>query len=150
MVNATPSSWAVRGATFAVWLLAAGSCVFWGLKLASRPSALTAPPPARAAAAPDVAALVRLLGSGPAAPAGVGAAPAPALSTRFVLVGVVDAVTSQAGAAVIAVDGKPARPFRVGAAVDDTLVLQSVEGRRAVLGPAGGAPAVTLELPPRK
>ncbi|TWO64440.1 general secretion pathway protein C, partial [Caenimonas sedimenti] len=78
-------------------------------------------------------------------------APAPALSSRFVLVGVVDAVRSREGAAVIAVDGKPARPFRVGAAVDDTLVVQSVEGRKAVLAPAaGGAPAVTLELPPLK
>ncbi|TWO65535.1 general secretion pathway protein C, partial [Caenimonas sedimenti] len=42
MVNATPGSWTVRGATFAVWLLAAGSCVFWGMKLTSRPATLAA------------------------------------------------------------------------------------------------------------
>lgn len=146
MVNATPSSWAVRGATLAVWLLAAGSCVYWGMKLTARPSTMAAPAPARAVAAPDPAALARLLG-GSAPVAAAAAAPVPALSTRFVLVGVVDAVRSQAGAAVISVDGKPARPFRVGGAVDDTLVVQAVEGRRAVLGPPGGAPAVTLELP---
>jgi len=38
--------------------------------------------------------------------------------------------------------------FRVGANVDENLVLQSVDSRRAVLGaPGGGAPALTLELP---
>jgi general secretion pathway protein C len=148
MVNATPSSPTVRGATFAVWLLAAGSCVYWGMKLTARPAVLAAGPAARAAAPVDPAALARLLGgTGPVE----GAAPAAPVSSRFVLVGVVSGVKAREGAAVIAVDGKAARPFRVGGAVDDTLVLQSVQGRRAVLAPAsGGAPAVTLELPPPK
>ena len=54
-----------------------------------------------------------------------------------------------AGAALIAVDGRPPKPFAVGSAVEAGLVLQSVEGRRARLGPAPGAPAaLTLELPP--
>jgi general secretion pathway protein C len=51
--------------------------------------------------------------------------------------------------ALIAVDGKPARPFRVGATIDEGLVLQAVEGRRARLGPGVDAPStLTLELPP--
>ena len=55
---------------------------------------------------------------------------------------------SHQGAALISVDGKPAKPFRVGSAVDDRLVLQSVESRRAVLAEGTGGPAVvTLELP---
>jgi len=46
------------------------------------------------------------------------------------------------------VDGKPAKPFRVGSAVDDRLLLQSVESRRAVLAETTSGPAVvTLELP---
>jgi general secretion pathway protein C len=50
---------------------------------------------------------------------------------------------------VISVDGKPARPYRVGSFVDDGLVLQSVHGRQAVIASAlGDGPAVTLELPP--
>lgn len=72
------------------------------------------------------------------------------LASRFSLLGVV-AARSHDGAALIAVDGKPPRPYRVGAAVDDTLVLQSVQPRRAVLSSSvGGPPVLTLELPPIK
>jgi general secretion pathway protein C len=46
------------------------------------------------------------------------------------------------------VDGKPAKPFRVGTIVDGRLLLQSVNGRRAVLAAGMNAPAeVALELP---
>jgi general secretion pathway protein C len=55
-----------------------------------------------------------------------------------------------AGAALIAVDGKPAKPYRVGDVVEDGLVLQSVKGRNAALGPVSGAAVLTLELPPLK
>ena len=55
---------------------------------------------------------------------------------------------SSSGAALISVDGKPAKPFRVGASVDGRLILQSVQGRRAVLATGMDAPAeVTLDLP---
>ncbi len=55
------------------------------------------------------------------------------------------------GAALIAVDGKPARPFRVGTLVEEGLVLQSLEGRRALLGAERGGPStLTLELPARQ
>jgi len=53
------------------------------------------------------------------------------------------------GAALIAIDGKPAKPYRVGVQVDEGLVLQSVQGRRAVLAAAdSGQQVLTLELPP--
>ncbi|MBK6593938.1 MAG: hypothetical protein IPG23_15055 [Burkholderiales bacterium] len=53
------------------------------------------------------------------------------------------------GAALIAVDGKPPKPFRVGASVDGNLVLQSVAARRATLAAGVDGPAqMTLELPP--
>jgi general secretion pathway protein C len=96
--------------------------------------------------AADPVAVARLLG---AAPAVASAAPSPTLASRFTLVGVV-ASRSHKGAALIAVDGKPAKPFRVGAAVDEGIVLQSVEPRRAVLASSDGSPALTLELPPLK
>ncbi len=61
----------------------------------------------------------------------------------------VAAGTSGRGAALISVDGRPARPYAVGMAVGDGLVLQSVQGRRAQLGPALQGPStVVLELPP--
>ena len=86
------------------------------------------------------------------APAGRRPAAAPARrrrvrASRYVLLGVV-ADRDHSGAALIAVDGKPAKPYRVGARVDDGLLLQSVAPRRAVLASSADAPAsVTLELP---
>lgn len=137
----------MQGATFVLWGLAAASAVAWGLKL-SAPASSGAPAlvPGRAATAPDPAAITRLLGASPVA----AAAPVPSLASRFQLVGLAD----QRGGtdiALIAVDGKPARPFRVGSQVDEGLVLQAVEGRRAMLGAAARGPAtVILELPPPK
>jgi general secretion pathway protein C len=131
-----------------LWLLAAGSAVFWGLRLGRAPS--TPAPPAAATQGPvniDVAAITRLLGGAPQAP-GMAAAPVASLASRFSLVGVVAEARSGIGAAVISIDGKPARPYRVGSALDEGLVLQSVQGRRAAIGPRAGPPAVTLELPP--
>jgi general secretion pathway protein C len=85
------------------------------------------------------------LGSTPAA-----AAPVASVSSRFQLLGVV-ADSDGRGAALIAVDGKPPKPYRVGAAVDENLVLQSVAPRRATLAASTSAPAaVTLELPRRQ
>ncbi len=93
----------------------------------------------------DPQALARALGGGGAvANASVQAAP----STAYVLVGVL-ADRQHGGAALISVDGKAAKPYRVGAAVDGGLVLQSVAGRRAVLAAGVDGPVqMTLELPP--
>ena len=55
---------------------------------------------------------------------------------------------NQRGAALIAVDGKPAKPFRVGAAVDEGLVLQALGPRQAQLGRDADGPAtLTLDMP---
>ena len=94
-------------------------------------------------------ALARFLGGRAEAP--TAAAPASAaLAGRFVLTGVV-ADRHRSGAALIAVDGKPARPFRLGAVVADDLTVQSLEPRRVQLGVgASGAAALVLELPAPK
>jgi general secretion pathway protein C len=145
MLTTPPSRWAVHGAAFAAWVLAAAAAVYWGLKLSAPAASRPAAAPARAAAAADPAAIVRLLGSNPAAPA---AAPAqPSLASRFALLGI--AAQGDAGVALISVDGKPPKPYRVGSQVEHGLVLQSVQARRALLGPADGAQAaLTLDLPP--
>lgn len=145
MLTPTPAPWTVRGATFALWGLAAASAVFWALKLGGGDGTRNAPPlPARQVAAADPAAIARLLGSTPTA---VAASPASPLSSRFQLVGVAAGASSGQGAAIIAVDGKAARSYRVGAMIEEGLVLQSVQGRQATLGPPDGPAAVTLELP---
>ena len=140
------SVWAVRGTTFCLWALVAASAAAWGLKLATRPAGMPVAPVARGAEPADPAAIARLLGSTPQTVAA--AAPAVSNASRFALVGVV-AGRSRGGAALIAVDGKPAKPFRVGNAVEDGLVLQSVNARRAVLAATARGPGVlTLEMPP--
>jgi general secretion pathway protein C len=141
-----------RITAFVVWGLLAASVVFWGLRLLVRPL----PAPSHALAVGDAAAmrgdLGRLLGAAPVA-AAPDAPTAPELASRFKLLGVMapkPAVTpaSGAGYALIAVDGKPARAFRVGATLDSELVLQAVSLRSASIGPAEGATSVKLELPP--
>ncbi|TAM48003.1 MAG: hypothetical protein EPN61_04100 [Burkholderiaceae bacterium] len=144
MPTNSPRRWWLHSATLIVWALAAASVVFWALKFVPAPSAPTALPIAGSGApAVDPAAVARLLGANAAAPA----AQTTSGASRYVLLGVV-ADREHRGAALIAVDGKPPKPFRVGATVDDGLLLQSVAPRRALLGPSLGAPAsVTLDLP---
>jgi general secretion pathway protein C len=146
MVSNSRSRWVVAGSTFALWALLAASAAFWALKISATHGAAAAPVVTRVQIQPDPAVVARLLGAAPT----VGAAPAASLSSRFALIGVVSSPTRQ-GAALISVDGKPAKPFRVGANIDEGLVLQSVESRRAVLAASADGPAMlTLELPPRK
>jgi general secretion pathway protein C len=144
MVSTLRSRWTVVGSTFAVWALVAASAVFWALKLGGSADNAAPPPVVRSPAPVNPVALARLLGASPA----TAAAPQVAsLASRFALLGVV-AGRGRDGAALIAVDGKPAKPFRLGATVDEGLLLQSVQKRAAVLAPTmDGPPAVTLELP---
>ncbi|CAN5683355.1 hypothetical protein BH11PSE7_BH11PSE7_23340 [soil metagenome] len=139
------SRWALRLATTGVWGLAAASVAYWGLKLGGAPGAPMAAVVSSALAAPvDSLKVAKLLG---ATDAPLAAAPLANASSRFSLVGVVAGV-SRTGTALIVVDGKPARPYHVGAAVDTGYVLQSVGPRVAVLGPSLEAPAaLTLEMP---
>ena len=133
-------------ATLLVWAAVAFSAVTWGLRWSATTEG-TDRAVATAAAAPeiDTAAAARSLGAAPAV-----AAAAPNLASRFQLQGVMAGDASQ-GAALMAVDGKAAKPYRVGSMVADGLWLQSVQGRRVSLGPTrDGAPTLTLELPPKK
>lgn len=138
-----------RGLAFLVWAAVAACALYWGLRL------FVTPPPAPAHATLALATpaatadLSRLLGAD--APVVVEAAPAPAADARFQLLGVVAARNnsgSPEGVALIAVDGKPAKAYRVGAVVDGSQILQSVKARSAELGPRGGPAGVVLDLPP--
>jgi general secretion pathway protein C len=145
MVTDRASNWTVRGVTFVVWAVAAASAAYWVMKFAgSDPSVPRVAAASRQAVPADPMVVARLLGyTSSAAPTAV----AQPTSSRLSLIGVV-ADRSQRGAALIAVDGKPAKPYRVGTAVDEGLVLQSVQPRKATLGPSVDGPAsVTLELP---
>jgi general secretion pathway protein C len=140
----------VRLTACLVWAILAMSAVYWSFKLLVRPSGM---PPHALLVATDQAARgdpLRLF----AAPAQLVAAPiAPQASSRFKLLGVMAPKAAAAegapahGLALIAVDGKPARAFPVGARVDGEWVLQSVSARTASIGPEGGAVVAQLEVP---
>lgn len=142
-------TWLLRFVTLAAWLLAAASVSYWSLQFVGSSTApvkaaeiaapapqnnpadlarVFGPPVAMATAAPDVA----------AQPIDPGA--------RFALVGVV-ADRASSGVALIAVDGKAARPYRVGSQIEDEYTLKSVALRSATLAPLAPPQATfTLEL----
>jgi general secretion pathway protein C len=140
-----------RLSAFVIWSLVGATAVFWALRLAASPPTV---PPYAVAVGNSVAVrgdLGRLFGVAPR-PSAVAQA-APEAPSRFKLVGVMAPRKGPAqeepghGVALIAVDGKPPKPFTVGARLDSDLVLQSVGMRTASLGPAQGARRVLLELP---
>ncbi len=147
-VTLRTSVWPARMAALLLSAAAAGSAAYWGLKLsgpASDPSVVAVQVPD---AVLDTSLVARALG-GSASGSGVATSAdtpvAVAESARFVLVGVVD--QRAGGAALIAVDGKAAKPVVVGAPVADGWHLRAVEGRRATLERSGAQ--LLLELPPR-
>lgn len=141
----------VRWLTFVLWAALAASGVAWALKLFVTPM----PVPREARVADAGAALrgdvTRVLGVDAPPPAAEAAASEPVADARFQLVGVVAPRSRhpvREGVALIAVDGKPARAYRVGAPVDEGTVLKAVRARGADLGPREGAPTIALEVPP--
>ncbi|MBI2733204.1 MAG: hypothetical protein HYX44_07870 [Aquabacterium sp.] len=50
------------------------------------------------------------------------------------------------GVALLSIDGKPPKAFRIGATIEGDLVLKSLTQRGAAIGTADG-PATTLDLP---
>jgi len=150
VTNSLSSKWGPRFGTLVLWAAAGASVVYWGMRLSGAGPSTVAPPVPVAALAPDAQAMARLLGAAPAASVAP-AAPAASVASRFALIGVLSGRSSGGGAALIAVDGQPAKPYRVGTVVEPGLVLLSLGPRQAALGPAPGAPAaLTLDMPLKK
>lgn len=148
MQTTTRTPWMPRIAAFAVGLLLAASVVFWVLRWPVPETGRALPVPASSddLPAPSVSAITRLLGES-ASP--VEAAAAPDAGSRFLLTGVV-ALGGGKGVALVSIDGKPAKPFRIGSQLEDGWVLQSVAARSVTLGAdATGPERLKLELLPR-
>ena len=137
--------------TFLVWALVAGSGLFWGLRLFVRPAAVPERTPVASAGPVARGDLTRLLGVD-APPPTIALAAEPPPDARFQLIGVVAArspAAAREGVALIAVDGKPAKAYRVGAVVDGQTILKSVAVRGVALGPRNDAASqFTLSLTP--
>jgi general secretion pathway protein C len=135
-----------RFSSWLVWAAVALSAVGWGLRWTSASTAALPRVEVAGRGLTTGGDMSRLFGVTP-----VGVVPAaPAAQERFRLLGVVAprSANGHQGLALIAVDGQPPKAWRVGAAVDERWTLLAVRHRQADLGPAGGAVALTLELPP--
>lgn len=132
-----------RLATLLIWTLLTASAGYWALG-AGHIGTVQALPVVAAPAVTDSAAVARLFGFSRAADAKA----ALIADKRYTLVGVL--AQGRRGAALIALDGQPAKPYRVGAEIDAGLVLRFVGARSATLGAANGSSAaqdMTIELP---
>ena len=132
----------VKLTTLLVWAAAAAVVVFWALRFTGSAGeqlpVITAAQPVQA----NAQAIAKALGA-VALPA-VAAAP---VASRYSLLGVLAGNESGGGAAVIAVEGKGSKAVRVGEAVDEGLILQSLAAREARLGPVNGPATTVLQLP---
>lgn len=138
----TSPRWPAALGTTCVWALAAASVIFWGLRLAAPPESAAPPALVSPPVAVDPAEVAKAFGA-TTAPTAL----TPEAGNRFVLLGVI-ADDDQRGAALIAVDGKSPRPFRIGQQVGDGYVLQSVDVRAARLGAGPDTPTLlTIQLP---
>jgi general secretion pathway protein C len=101
-----------------------------------------APSAAAAPTAPPAETLAKLLGAPQVAPS-----PPPGPADRFKVLGVI-ASASGRGAALVAVDGRPARAYRVGAELAPGFVLRSVGQKELTLAASpDGEVLATLPLP---
>jgi general secretion pathway protein C len=144
--------WTVKITIFLLWALAAGSATFWVLQAMGSTNREGAPSkqiatsnaPPEPSKTPQIA--LALGAKNPVAPSAAGAIAA--AQARLQLQGVVSNGSS-GGAALISVDGKPAKPYLVGATIDDGLEVTSIKAREASIG-TNGVTAFTLELPLKK
>lgn len=130
-----------------VWAAVGVSALVWGMKFWGRGTPVPSGASVAQLAPPAGMDLSRVLGTPPPQP--VEAAAPVVADSRFRLLGLAAPAAGQGGGlALIAVDGKPPRTWRVGREVEPGLRLLAVSHRRAELGVPGAPPSVTLELPP--
>jgi general secretion pathway protein C len=141
------NSWSLRLLTLLVWLLVGMCAAYWVYKFATTRQVAATAVASVPVVAVDAKVVAKLLGA-TEEPAGKVAAPVS--TTKFSLSGVA-ASQRGAGYALIAMDGKPAKPYRLGARLNEDYILKKITSDGAVLAVSRTAPdAVTLELAARK
>ncbi|MFM6985732.1 MAG: type II secretion system protein N [Hydrogenophaga sp.] len=128
-----------------IWLLAGLNVGYWALRAAGRSPDVPLTTAEPSVPLSDTSAVARALGAAddtaPTQPASF------AEVSRYSLLGVVDQA-GDTGTALIALDDQAPRPYRVGAVLEEGLVLQAVTRHAVRLGPSRQGPAtVTLSLP---
>ena len=133
-------------ATFAAWALAAAAVGYWVLQLTANSAQKNLPVVSAAYDSASIvsnpALLARLLGNSAVQPT-----VAVNTNSRFSLKGVMSGAQGKE-AALIAIDDKPAKVFRVGSTVDEGLILQSTsKGKVTLAATTNGPVLMTLEMP---
>lgn len=139
-------SWLLRLVTLAVWLVAVLCGTYWALKFVTVKPVSANPAAAAPAVVVDSTAVAKLLG---ATDSIAGQSIMATAGSTYSLFGLA-ATGAGTGVALIAMEGKPAKPYRVGSKVADDWVLKSVSSTEAILATAVDAPdGMKLELPKR-
>jgi len=128
----------------ALWLIAGLLAGYWVLQALGRSELVPVVAAPAALPAVDTTAVARALGNPDTMDGASVNGSAASVSMRYTLLGVV-ADRRQQGAALIAIDGEPPRPYAVGSTLEGGLVLQSVQRHMARLGPSRDGPT-TVEL----
>jgi len=138
--SAGSGRWAPRLASLVLFALLCAIVAYWSMRLLEPPVRIA---PAGSLAGRDLSAglpqAATLFGR---AGAGDGAV-ARAVASNFKLLGLI--ADPDRGAAILSVDGRPAEAFGVGAKIDDTHTLKSVDRSGAVI--SHGAEEIRLDAP---
>ena len=128
-----------RTTSFVLWGLAFGCAAYWALQMGNTQQSPSTVAATGFAVNVDGKQVAKLLGQQESAPVNV-------VSSKYDLLGVVR--NGGSGAALISVDGKPARTVVVGRAVAEgsDVILSALGARSATLKPKDGA-AITLDMP---
>lgn len=147
MKTSPASLWSLRLITLAVWLAAVLCGVYWAMKFVTVKPVNASLAAATPAVVPDSQAIAKLLG---ATNSGAEQAILTTASSNYALFGLA-MEKSGGGVALIATDGKPAKPYRVGSKVADEWVLKSISRTDVVLAASmNAADGMKLALPARQ
>ena len=140
------SIWSLRLITLAVWLLVVLCSVYWAMKFVTVKPVNASFAAATPAVVLDSQAIAKLLG---APNSGAEQAVITPASSNYALFGLAMEKSGR-GVALIATDGKPAKPYRVGSKVADEWVLKSISRTDVILAASmDAADGMKLDLPVR-
>lgn len=146
----TPNRWLTGLLTLFLAAAAAASAVFWVLQWPGKTPTGVSTVSTQPAIVINSQHVARLLGAGTQADgpqAGNASAPSPVQLLGVIALGHASS-QGKDGSALLATGGAGAKPYRVGDAVADGLVLQAVKPRSVVLGRPGQTQGqIVLELP---
>ncbi len=122
--------------SFMLFIALCASGAYWGMQFFQPPPRAMIAPPSTAIVLPDVSAAAGLLGGRVQA----------AAASNFQLTGIILADHPAGSLAIIAANGKPARPFRVRAEIQPGVSVQEVQRNYVLLSDHGASKRLDLPV----